>query len=152
MTLKAILTAGRAARRRNPEAGALAERMAAISPACSTRRPLAPPELSEGGRQPHVSRDVDLLGPALRRYLGGRQKGLRIAELLQRLPEHLPALSESRGRHGLQKLRPAGQGVGPRSRRTMLDITFGWGTKAEGGTLKRIFAVARQPASTDSRP
>ena len=74
-------------------------------------------------------------------------------ERLQARAQHLAALAEGRGGDALERARGRRAGVRARGAScTSDDVTFGGGTKAEGAMSNRIFASARQPASTESRP
>ena len=65
--------------------------------------------------------------------------GLR-GDRLQALAQHLAALAEGRPGHRLEGADAAGQGLRRGVRCTTLDVTFGGGTKAEGGTSNRMRA------------
>ncbi len=111
------------------------------------------PSQAERIRQRDIAGDRDCFRA---RRLGqpgrGDQGGCIGRDGFEALAQHLAALPEGGAGDGFERAHPAGQGVAARVRRTTLEVTFGGGTKAEGGTSKRMRARVRQPASTPRRP
>ena len=105
-------------------------------------------------RQPDIAGDRHLLGP---RGLGDAGLGEEGAwhpasaifrlwrSILRRCPKAARVTASS-------ALTRQGRGRGRGVRWTTLEVTFGGGTKAEGGTSKRMRASVRQPQSTPRRP
>ena len=103
--------------------------------------------------QRHIAFYRDVFRPDRLVEPGRRDDPGRIgSDGFQALAQHLAALPEGGAGYGLQGADAAGQRVGRGVRWTMLEVIFGGGTKAEGGTSKRMRDSVRQPQRTPRRP